>query len=204
VDGRGAYSCTCAEGFIGANCEHHVCKDQKSPCLNGGTCYGDGQCACVDGYIGATCDLHRCSIFQCLNGGTCLPNGTCLCLEGFLGASCGVDICTLPGVSCYNGGTCLRGKCRCTLEYTGTDCTIKIQGCGDAPCLNGGTCVDLDDSYECQCHPDYVGPKCEQHINETSFTLAPMPEPSSTPLWPIAFVAVVLIAAAALAVFLCR
>lgn len=36
--GQGSYTCTCAEGYSGTNCEEEIDDCIHHPCLNGGTC----------------------------------------------------------------------------------------------------------------------------------------------------------------------
>ena len=79
-DGHGAYTCQCAEGFIGSDCEQiqpavYLCHDdEKVDCDGHASCTHTGpgthDCACLYGYSG---DGHTCA----LQGGTrCLADCT--------------------------------------------------------------------------------------------------------------------------------
>ncbi|MDP6945530.1 MAG: calcium-binding EGF-like domain-containing protein, partial [Myxococcota bacterium] len=61
VDFVNAYTCNCAPGFSGFNCEINDDDCDPNPCQNGGTCK-DGiasfTCECPGGYSGDTCDTN--------------------------------------------------------------------------------------------------------------------------------------------------
>lgn len=101
-----SYSCSCADGFTGNNCEtvSNYCLSNPNPCQNGGTCNPSGStgftCSCVGGFIGDTCQetstTSACyntsdDTDACSNQGTCNPNGsggTCACDPCFMGPTC--------------------------------------------------------------------------------------------------------------------
>lgn len=39
--------------------------------------------------------------------------------------------------------------------------------CYDGPCFNNGTCLNLEDSHQCTCLPQYIGNNCEGNNTET-------------------------------------
>lgn len=56
------YSCQCAPGWEGDNCEINVNECQSSPCVNGGSCMDDVnrfRCDCVEGYQGTFCEESK-------------------------------------------------------------------------------------------------------------------------------------------------
>ena len=65
MDGVNQYTCQCAPGFSGTNCDVNVDECVGSPCLNGGTCM-DGvnqyTCQCAQGFDGANCDVMSMSV----------------------------------------------------------------------------------------------------------------------------------------------
>ena len=66
TDGQGTYTCTCAPGYDGENCQNEVCSTGgHQACLNSGTCfeedvvlgkYGDDDCFCPSGFEGHRCE----------------------------------------------------------------------------------------------------------------------------------------------------
>lgn len=55
----GTYTCSCATGFAGANCEIDVNECESAPCLNDGLCVdgtGDYTCTCTPGHAGDNCE----------------------------------------------------------------------------------------------------------------------------------------------------
>ncbi|KXJ18052.1 Fibropellin-1 [Exaiptasia diaphana] len=59
IDGVNSYTCKCAAGFTGPNCETNVDECAKKPCQNGAECI-DGvnsyECKCKLGYTGKNCE----------------------------------------------------------------------------------------------------------------------------------------------------
>ena len=71
--------------------------NNRSTCLNGGTCTSLGKksfrCTCVDGFYGDQCNFnYPCTQIPCDNGATCLNDGRtkmkCICASGFTGLFC--------------------------------------------------------------------------------------------------------------------
>ncbi len=61
VDGINSYSCLCAAGYRGSNCQHRVNPCDSLPCLNGATCSNqDGayDCHCPFGFTGPRCEVR--------------------------------------------------------------------------------------------------------------------------------------------------
>ncbi|PAV81053.1 hypothetical protein WR25_01997 [Diploscapter pachys] len=90
----GNYTCTCAAGYTGQNCDTltgSACAN--NPCVNGGTCTdaGDGNysCSCANGYNGSRCELFD----YCGNNITCKNGGSCVNLFGGASFTCE---CTSP------------------------------------------------------------------------------------------------------------
>lgn len=81
------YSCTCSNGFQGADCSERICpygiawSDEatgidiahaSSECSNRGICNRkNGRCLCMEGYTGAACERLKCQN-DCNNFGHCL------------------------------------------------------------------------------------------------------------------------------------
>ena len=88
------FSCLCATGYQGSTCQQNICAT-LSPCLNGGSCYGNGQCTCTARYSGPTCSIDQCVTSPCRNGGTCSRDGTCNCTTDFVGLRCETAKCSI-------------------------------------------------------------------------------------------------------------
>ncbi|XP_068713066.1 notch homolog 2 N-terminal-like protein A [Montipora foliosa] len=88
------YSCECANGFKGQNCEE-LDSCFSNPCQNNGTCsrnLSTYSCECANGFKGQNCEeLDACLSNPCQNNGTCsrnLSNYSCECANGFKGQNC--------------------------------------------------------------------------------------------------------------------
>ena len=71
-----SFTCSCADGFTGEECETDVddCIDIR--CQNNGTCKDEVNyfsCDCGDGFTGSLCEsnIDECESNPCQNGGTC-------------------------------------------------------------------------------------------------------------------------------------
>uniref|UniRef100_A0A146LSY1 Delta-like protein n=2 Tax=Lygus hesperus TaxID=30085 RepID=A0A146LSY1_LYGHE len=170
--GQGSYTCACAPGYTGTDCEVKIDGCSHTPCLNGAKCVDEGsggyQCECASGWQGTHCEVSAvtCGDFPCQNGGICEDGHSsykCTCLPGYSGHDCSeeVDLC-----QCQNGATCTAdGVCLCPTGYTGTHCQLNIDDCAHSPCLNGATCIDGVNTFKCQCVPGYVGQLCQDEVD---------------------------------------
>jgi hypothetical protein len=96
-------TCRCNWNYYkGERCEIrilHACNNTKT-CLNGGSCYANGDCLCAPGYAGDRCQTKRltsqCGLFTCYNGGTCYIDNqneyACICHEAFTGKNCNIKM----------------------------------------------------------------------------------------------------------------
>jgi len=121
TDVPSGYTCSCAPGFIGTNCEVNFDECSENPCVHG-TCtdlIDSYKCVCETGYFGLNCDSQTppCYTDPCQNQGTCtdMPSGyTCSCIPGF----------------------------------TGKNCEVNFDECSENPCGVHGTCTDEINSYK--------------------------------------------------------
>ena len=76
TDGLNSYTCECASGFTGDNCETNIDDCVTSPCLNGGECV-DGinafTCECPLGYTGDLCEVLPCHSIGSASCSSLLP-----------------------------------------------------------------------------------------------------------------------------------
>lgn len=140
-------------------------------CANGGFCL-EGSCRCGWGYSGNTCQIAPppnwttdCAGVVCGKHGMCV-RGQCLCHYGWSGSRCYTPPNLCDGLTCLNGGRCIRdkGECSCARGFSGNLCetppdlckypTVKV-------CLNGGAC----DSGVCQCKEGWSGENCETKVD---------------------------------------
>ncbi|XP_060573106.1 neurogenic locus Notch protein-like [Ruditapes philippinarum] len=172
------YTCSCAHGYGGNNCEYDINECESDPCENDGTCsdqLNGFTCSCVAGFTGTNCEINinECSSHPCQNNGICkdgINMYSCMCPPGFEGTHCETDIDECSTNPCKNGGTCfdrVNGyTCECVVGTYGVNCSAEIDSCAANPCENGGTCGDINNSRICQCVDGYAGSNCEIDIND--------------------------------------
>jgi len=177
INGDDDYTCECAPGYEGTNCETEIDECAANPCVFG-TCTDEVagySCACDAGYEGNNCDLDidECAPNPCQNGAICtdgIDSFSCDCDAGYSGTLCEVDIDECAGDPCQNGGVCTDGvadySCACPAGYEGANCEIDIDDCVGALCENGSACVDGVDEYTCSCLPGFEGVFCETNIDD--------------------------------------
>ncbi|XP_046614315.1 neurogenic locus protein delta isoform X2 [Neodiprion virginianus] len=182
--GQGSYTCSCAPGFKGTDCETSLQDCSSNPCRNGGSCtenatLGTGKtgyrCTCPPGWRGRHCESETtaCRDSPCLHGATCedhsLRGYVCHCPPGYSGTDCETQINDCSPNPCTNGGTCvnqLNGyRCKCAAGFDGEKCEKNVDDCLGNPCLNGATCIDLVNEFRCQCVPGFVGKMCEKKVD---------------------------------------
>lgn len=176
--GHGSYTCKCAPGFMGNECETQMEKCTQDPCINGGVCIDDPlrkhyRCECPKGWSGKHCEEKTvtCAEKPCTHGScTDTINGmVCTCVAGYSGKFCDVQMDDCKPNPCKNNGRCSnidRGfKCDCPSGFLGETCTVNIDDCDENLCMNGGTCIDMVNQYRCQCVAGFVGNRCESKVD---------------------------------------
>lgn len=147
------FTCRCADGFTGTNCDKRQDPCSPNPCEAGGQCRRQGfdfLCNCPPSRDGRYCEQER--------GDACSSN------------------------PCGNGGSCRESQdgssffCLCRPGYRGNQCEILADSCRPNPCLNGGLCVSLKPGYKCSCSEGHYGRHCEKStygFNELSYMTFP-------------------------------
>ncbi|XP_060574301.1 fibropellin-1-like isoform X2 [Ruditapes philippinarum] len=172
------YTCTCAGGWQGTNCDIDIDECLSNPCQNGATCNNKQNgftCTCAGGWQGTNCDIDidECLSNPCQNGATCDNEQncyTCTCAGGWQGTNCDIDIDECLSNPCQNGATCNNEQngytCRCAGGWQGTNCDIDIDECASNPCMNGGTCSNNQNQFTCACMAGWTGERCTTDIDE--------------------------------------
>ena len=175
------YSCDCADGYNGENCQNDINECSSNPCENFGDCYdqiGDYMCDCLIYFEGKNCEINIDNCVDdddnpiCLNGATCddgMNEYYCWCADGFSGTNCEIDINECQSNPCENGATCVDGinsfTCTCPSGFHGNLCEDHDQ-CESNPCQNGATCTDGYQEYNCECALGFEGDDCEINIDD--------------------------------------
>ncbi|XP_001360022.4 neurogenic locus protein delta [Drosophila persimilis] len=182
--GEGLYTCKCAPGFSGDDCETEIysCDAGVNPCQNGGTCVdeqtkGGYKCMCANGWSGRMCEdkVLTCADKPC-HQGTCRnvraglgskgQGFQCDCPGGYSGPTCELQLDNCRPNPCQNGGSCQpNGKCICPSGFTGSKCETNVDDCLGHKCENGGICIDLVNQYRCQCVPGFHGSHCSSKLD---------------------------------------
>ncbi|XP_072021346.1 uncharacterized protein [Amphiura filiformis] len=105
TDGLDTYTCACATGFEGTNCETNVNDCEPNPCVNGGYCEVglDGfTCHCLIEFTGTRCEttVKDCPVNPCQNAWRCITQiegYKCLCYHFFAGTHCETRVVTWIG-----------------------------------------------------------------------------------------------------------
>ena len=176
------YTCACAFGFYGRNCENVTDYCSPEPCQNNATCVnfntqGRYICNCTEGFGNVNCSglLANCDPDPCVQG-TCVPlmNGyLCKCSASYQGVNCSDLINKCDSNPCQNGGSCEpfqdRFQCQCSEDWRGSQCQFK-DPCLSSPCKNSGTCKPLEPygNVSCACPEDFSGDRCETSLEPTS------------------------------------
>ena len=140
--GRTRYSCICAPGFNGRDCETNIddCTDSttfRNPCLHGGVCtdgVSDYTCACPEGITGDNCEYAPppppptgCALMPCQNGGVCDETGSrwsCVCAVS-IAATVSPWSCQIHSASADPKAACLcRLDLMATLAKTTSTCVL--------------------------------------------------------------------------------
>jgi len=168
--GEGTYTCECATGFSGTNCEIEEVYDPNAcPCLDP---------ALLDGQYAEIVQVLFSAAVAC---DTSVP-GSASITGDFGGVTLDFYV---SGGYCSNTYTDLFGYPQIpTTEIQAQDCIAQIEAaaaaasltcdggsvdeCESSPCQNGGDCADGPDTndYECACAPGYTGTNCEIDIDE--------------------------------------
>ncbi|XP_043490270.1 neurogenic locus protein delta-like [Polistes fuscatus] len=179
--GQGSYTCSCAPGFTGTDCQTPLLDCHSKPCLNGGSCsmeatYSNSSVSSGGGnnangnhhhHLGSSSSLDSSSSSSKLQRAAY----RCTCPPGWRGRHCEMTSRSCRDSPCLHGGICeddsLNGYiCRCPAGYAGTDCESQLDECSPNPCTNGGTCTDMVNNYRCTCPPGFAGDRCEINIDD--------------------------------------
>ncbi|XP_076635331.1 neurogenic locus protein delta [Colletes latitarsis] len=166
--GQGSYTCSCAPGFTGIDCQTQLLDCHSKPCLNGGSCtmepsYGNSS--------QPTLGVQKPSADASASRQHHRAGYRCTCPPGWRGRHCEISTRSCRDSPCHHGASCeddsLRGYvCRCPPGYTGNDCESQLDECSPNPCANGGSCTDIVNGFRCACPAGYTGNRCETNIDD--------------------------------------
>ncbi|XP_051162753.1 neurogenic locus protein delta isoform X3 [Leptopilina boulardi] len=159
--GQGSYTCSCAPGFTGTDCEKSLLDCHAKPCLNGGLCSMEqrGNSGSGGNETTAIGKINSQRAYRCT------------CPAGWRGRHCEISTRSCRDMPCSHGATCeddsLRGyTCLCPPGFTGHECELQIDECAPNPCSNGGTCSDMVNGFNCSCPLGFSGERCEINIDD--------------------------------------
>lgn len=173
--GQGEYTCSCAPGFKGTNCDTPFLDCHSKPCLNGGSCSMEMSSAGGSNYENntstSTTSVGGGGNGAAANGNNVRSNYKCTCPQGWRGKHCEINSKSCKDLPCRNGASCendhLKGYvCHCPSGYSGQDCESQLNECSSNPCANNGTCADVVNGYRCTCPTGFTGERCEINIDD--------------------------------------
>jgi delta-like protein len=158
--GQGSYTCACAPGFRGTECETPLLDCKAHPCLNQGTCV---TAAANSSGLALTAEERE---EESLG-----RRYRCVCPAGWRGRHCELGSRSCRDAPCARGATCendqeLGYQCICPPGLGGPDCERQLDDCAAHPCSNGGTCTDHPSGFRCSCAPGFTGERCQQNIDD--------------------------------------
>ncbi|XP_034947789.1 neurogenic locus protein delta [Chelonus insularis] len=159
--GQGSYTCSCAPGFTGTDCETPLSDCHSQPCLNG------GQCSMVNNL---TRTVHQSHVTTNVSS-EWTTGYRCTCPTSWRGRHCEISSKSCRDSPCHHDATCVDDAtkgyvCECPAGYTGPDCETQVNECAPNPCLNGGTCTDMLNNYRCTCPSGFTGERCEINVDD--------------------------------------
>ncbi|XP_024945091.1 neurogenic locus protein delta isoform X2 [Cephus cinctus] len=166
--GQGSYTCSCAPGFTGTDCETPLVDCHSRPCLNGGSCSMETNTSISTSSSSTTSTSGSGSTEL-----TVLPSSTyrCTCPPGWSGRHCEYSSKSCRDLPCLHGSTCeenpVKGyTCHCTPGYSGPDCETQVDDCSPNPCVNRGSCTDRLNGFQCTCPLGFIGSRCEINVDD--------------------------------------